>query len=131
VCWVAGASKDGSLHGSILVCLWKWFYWFCFPSTVGVAPQKLAERTLFLPSFLSYVYGCFACTCVCASCACSTQECQKRASDLLELELQTVVSHNCGCWESNQDPLEKQPVLLTAEPSPQPYSSFHYETNTV
>ena len=23
----------------------------------------------------------------------------------------------CGCWESNLDPLEEQPVLLTIEPS--------------
>ena len=26
----------------------------------------------------------------------------------------------CGCWELNWGPLEKQPVLLTAEPSFQP-----------
>ena len=37
---------------------------------------------------------------------------QKRASDPLELELTVVVSHY-GCWESNPDPLQEQPVFLT------------------
>lgn len=27
----------------------------------------------------------------------------------------------CGCWKCNLDPLQKQPVLLTFEPSPQPH----------
>ena len=27
----------------------------------------------------------------------------------------------CGCWELNSSPLEKQPVLLTTEPSLQPW----------
>lgn len=30
----------------------------------------------------------------------------------------------CGCWEWNCDPREKQPVILTAEPSLQPVSSI-------
>lgn len=34
-----------------------------------------------------------------------TQESQKRTWDILELELQSVVSHWCGCWELNSDPL--------------------------
>jgi hypothetical protein len=29
-----------------------------------------------------------------------------------------------GCWELNSEPLEEQSVLLTAEPSFQPYSFF-------
>ena len=28
----------------------------------------------------------------------------------------------CGCWELNSGPLEEQSVLLTTEPSFQPYS---------
>jgi hypothetical protein len=41
----------------------------------------------------------------------------------LELELPTVSSELLyGCWESNLDPLEEEPVLLTAEPSVQPHS---------
>jgi hypothetical protein len=30
----------------------------------------------------------------------------------------------CGCWELNLGPLEKQPVLLTSEPSLQPTTVF-------
>jgi hypothetical protein len=42
---------------------------------------------------------------------------QKRVSEPLELELQTILSHDIAdsCWESNPDPLQGQPVLLTAE----------------
>ena len=38
-----------------------------------------------------------------------------RISDTLELELQMSCGcgPQCGCWELNLDPLEKQPVLLT------------------
>lgn len=39
-----------------------------------------------------------------------------RKFDLLELDLQTVVSLQCGCWELNPDSLEEQPVLLTTKP---------------
>ena len=28
----------------------------------------------------------------------------------------------CDCWELNSGPLEEQPVLLTSEPSLQPYN---------
>jgi hypothetical protein len=39
-----------------------------------------------------------------------------------QISLQMVVSHDarCGCWELNSEPLKKQSVLLTAEPSLQP-----------
>ena len=33
----------------------------------------------------------------------------------------------CGCWELNSGPLEEQPVLLTAEPSLQPWL-YHFLT---
>lgn len=46
--------------------------------------------------------------------------CQKRAFDLLELELQMVVN---SCLESNLDPLQEQ-VFLNNEPSP---SGFQYD----
>jgi hypothetical protein len=44
---------------------------------------------------------------------------QTRASNILELELHTIVIHHVGgCWELNPGPLEEQWVLsLTAEPS--------------
>jgi hypothetical protein len=47
-----------------------------------------------------------------------------RVSDLLELELQTAVSCHVSCWELNPGPLKERPVLLTAEPSLQPVTSF-------
>lgn len=46
-----------------------------------------------------------------------TQGGQKRVSESLELELQTV-----ACLEPNLDPLQEQPVFLTAE------SPFHATT---
>jgi hypothetical protein len=33
----------------------------------------------------------------------------------------------CGCWELNQDHLEEQSVLLTAEPSLQPWNSGSWD----
>lgn len=36
--------------------------------------------------------------------------------DLLESELQVVVSRQCGCWELNLSPLKEQQVLLPIEP---------------
>lgn len=44
----------------------------------------------YLTIYLFYMYGYFACVCVCASPVCNTQEGQTRALDLPELELQTV-----------------------------------------
>jgi hypothetical protein len=29
----------------------------------------------------------------------------------------------CGCWELNLDALEEKPILLTTEPSFQPYNN--------
>lgn len=45
---------------------------------------------------------------------------QKGVSEPLDLELQTILSHHIAdsCWESNPAPLQKQIVLLTAEPAP-------------
>jgi hypothetical protein len=40
---------------------------------------------------------------------------QKRALDLLELELWKVVSHHVGARNQNPGHLQEQPVLLTAE----------------
>ena len=42
----------------------------------------------------------------------------------LGLELQIIVSYPV---ESNLGPLEKQPVLLTSEPSPQPFLRLVYD----
>ena len=44
---------------------------------------------------------------------------RKRASD----SITDGCEPPCGCWDLNSEPLEKQPVLLTAEPPPQPQNS--------
>lgn len=49
---------------------------------------------------------------------------QKSILKLLELELQTAVCHHVGARTKCQFPLEKQPVLLTYEPSVQPHFLF-------
>ena len=46
-----------------------------------------------------------------------------KVSDPLELELDSC-ELPCGYWVLNLEPLEEQSVLLTAEPSLQPYFSF-------
>jgi hypothetical protein len=45
---------------------------------------------------------------------------QKRASDLITDGCEPP----CGFWELNSGPLEEQSVLLTSEPSLQPYLYF-------
>lgn len=44
---------------------------------------------------------------------------QKMAADPLNLELQDVVNHCFGYWESNSGPSEEQCVILSDELSPQ------------
>ena len=41
-----------------------------------------------------------------------------------QISLQVFVSHHIGSWELNSGPLQKQSVLLTAEPSLQPPPIF-------
>jgi hypothetical protein len=65
---------------------------------------------MFLSEFLKFYMH--ECSLVCAPAICRGQ---KRASDLLGLELQRVVSCRVGCWESNLHSLPEQPVLLTTE----------------
>jgi hypothetical protein len=66
----------------------------------------------------------------------SLQTYQKRASDPIIDGLKPP----CGCWELNSGPLQEQSVLLTTEPSLQPWKknfflsfwfhSFFYMSNT-
>ncbi|ERE88245.1 hypothetical protein H671_1g3204 [Cricetulus griseus] len=54
--------------------------------------------------------------CLCTKCFDSALGGQKRASDPLDLELQTDSCElTCGCWELNLGLLEKQKVALTTE----------------
>lgn len=56
------------------------------------------------------MYRCFACIYVYVCC-------QKRVLNPLGLELQVVVRHHYGYWDSILGSLEGQPVLLITEPS--------------
>lgn len=57
--------------------------------------------------------------CLCTTCVPGTLEGQRRVLDLLEQELQTVVSHQSyGCWEFKPGSRRAaSALLLTAEPS--------------
>lgn len=63
----------------------------------------------------SFMCVCFTYIIVCVSCTCGTCGDQKRAADLLKLELQPVVRHPASAGKCVY--LEKQPLLLTIEPS--------------
>ena len=52
---------------------------------------------------------------------------QKRASDLI----MDGCEPPCGCWDLNSGPSEEQSVLLTTEPSLQPYHSNSYKRKHV
>ena len=53
-------------------------------------------------SILFHMYECFAYMYVCAPRSCSAFRGQKRAENLLKLELQMVVSHHTGAGTPNQ-----------------------------
>ena len=63
----------------------------------------------------------YVCVYVCmyTTCMFGAHGSQKRVSDLLEVELQIVVSHQ-GCREPKLCSLEEQQVLFIAEPSLHP-----------
>jgi hypothetical protein len=61
--------------------------------------------------FLRFIYYYISVHCSCL------QTHEKRASDLI----MDGYEPPCGCWDLNSGPSEEQSVLLTAEPSPQPY----------
>lgn len=56
-----------------------------------------------------------------APCVCCGHGSQEWALDLLELELQVVVSYCVGA-ESNLGPVQEQRVLITAGPALQPHN---------
>lgn len=69
---------------------------------------------IILFKLLFYVYKCFACVCICVLQACGAHGSQKRASDLMELELQVVVSCHVGAGHQTWV-LYRSTVLSTAE----------------
>lgn len=69
------------------------------------------------------------CPHVCVPCgSLEPMETSKRVSDLLEVELQVVVSCHVECWKTNPGHLQEKQVLLTAGPSFLPLSHFQYRS---
>lgn len=60
-----------------------------------------------------HMLGCF----VCMHGLCSDYRGRKRASDSLQTGVIKICQLPRGWWEWNLGPLEKQPALLTTEPS--------------
>ena len=58
--------------------------------------------------------------CVCMHMNAGAWRGQKRAFDPLELELEVVVSHLNGYWETNTGPQQEQVIPSPAELSPAP-----------
>lgn len=85
---------------------------------------------IYLSIYLSsiFMHMCFACIHVCVRlCAWCLWRPEERALDPIGLELQAVVNITCtcGCWQSNLDPLEEQPVLFNHWANfPAPFFSF-------
>lgn len=64
------------------------------------------------------IYGCFNCTFVCVPHACQVPTEVRREGYSSWNRRTKGCDQPCGCWQSNQGPLEDQPVFLTAKPSP-------------
>lgn len=48
----------------------------------------------------------------------------QRLLDPLEVEFQVIVSHCCGCWESNLEPVAEQLVISMLIHLPDPKDEF-------
>lgn len=58
--------------------------------------------------------------CVCMGVCMQTPTEAQKVLACLELELQAVMSFQCGCWDLNSSPLRKQQAFLSPEPSLSP-----------
>ena len=75
--------------------------------------------------FVLYVCGYFDCMYVYTSYVCLLTMKVKRRSQIVTGSCESP----CGCWESNLDPLEEHPVLLTTESSLQLSYRLYLKTN--
>lgn len=81
----------------------------------------LKNKTLIL---CVLVFGINVCTCmVCMPSACRGQKNSRSTGTGITSDHEPT----CGCWGSNPGPPKEQPVLLTAEPSLQPYKKAVWE----
>lgn len=101
-------------------CFFHTFSVLCSLSVEGI-PVFSVNQFLFFNIFNFYVYRYVACY-ICAPRACSIHRIQKRALDVMELELLMTDSQPLGrrSWDLNPGLLEKQTVFLTIELSLQP-----------
>lgn len=63
---------------------------------------------------------------LCTLCVPDAQGALRRVLEPPELELQMVPNLHAGAGELKEGPLGEQPVLFTAEPSPQPPEGYFY-----
>lgn len=63
------------------------------------------------------MYGCSSCMYVRAPYACLVPEKARRKTQVPQTGVKDSCELVCGCWQSNQSPLEEQPMFLTTEPS--------------
>lgn len=93
-----------------------------------VLPERCMskETTLRRDSFI-FINACFLCMHVYACPVLQKPEEGLRSSETPAVD---GCQLRCGCWELNLDPLQKQQVLLTTEPSPWPLRG-HITKNTV
>jgi hypothetical protein len=63
-----------------------------------------------------FIYFLDVCLCVLLVCLTQAHRVQKRAPDLLDLDLREDCELPWGRWESNMGPLEEHPVFLNSEP---------------
>lgn len=91
------------------------FCWLCL-----LPLQLIIFLFSFLPPppffFVSLLVFLLVCVCACHMCK---NECQMRALDTLEMELEVVVRFQKHIQKPNLGPQEKQQVLFNTEPSPQ------------
>lgn len=126
---------------------WNWGYMCLWCSRCGWWEPNLSfllEQKVFFPtklplqsqtylsfSFKSlvyfifyYVYGSFSCMHVYALCMYLVPWKRKHNLEFPRTGVRDSCELLCGCWELNSCPLEKQPLLLTAEPSQPPKHIF-------
>ena len=78
----------------------------------------LLELLISLCVYRCLYAGMYICLCITYIYVCCVRGSQKRASDPLGQEFQTLCKPPSGCWESNLGPLRDHPVLSCCNISP-------------
>jgi hypothetical protein len=112
---------SSSLPSSLLSFLPPFLPFFLPFFLLSFLPPSLSS---FLPSSLSFSLPSFLYLDLLVHCNC-LQIAQKRESDLITDGCEPP----CGCWDLNSEPSEEQSVLLTTEPSIQPWEADFSEAH--